>query len=131
MYALRVEAVPEEQGTERGDGATADALDEQDTPELQEPSSSEDDEQFEEGLAEDVFILKDWEEGEEPPLELEETLNAMQIEGRVMRMANRAILLQCTLYRRRKFTHPKPGTQDGGSTPRPETRSLTMPSIVD
>jgi hypothetical protein len=76
-YALRVEAAPEEQGTERGDGATADALDEQDTPELQEPSSSEDDEQFEKGSEEDVFILEDWEEGEKPPLELEETLNAM------------------------------------------------------
>jgi hypothetical protein len=76
-YALRVEAAPEEQGTERGDGATADALDEQDTLELQEPSSSEDDEQFEGGSEEDVFILEDWEEGEEPPLEPEETLNAM------------------------------------------------------
>jgi hypothetical protein len=80
-YALRVKAAPEEQGTERGDGATAEALDEQDTPELQEPSSSEDDEQFEEGSEEDVFILEDWEEGEEPPLEPEETLNAMRIEG--------------------------------------------------
>jgi hypothetical protein len=34
-YALRVEAAPEGQGTERGDGATADALDEQDNLELQ------------------------------------------------------------------------------------------------
>jgi hypothetical protein len=29
-----------------------------------------------------VFILEDWEEGEEPPLEPEETLNALRIEGK-------------------------------------------------
>jgi hypothetical protein len=110
-YALRVKAAPEEQGTERGDGATAEALDEQDTPELQEPSSSEDDEQFEEGSEEDVFILEDWEEGEEPPLEPEETLNAMQIEGEGDENGESCHIaaVHPTVYGRRKFPLPKPG----------------------
>jgi hypothetical protein len=79
-YALKVESVHEEEDVEKVAEETETGVDEPAMPPLDEPeSSSEDEIQYEDG-EEEIFLLEDLEEGEEP-LENEETLNALRMEG--------------------------------------------------